>query len=474
MHWWYFVHASGWLVSLVLLPVLARRYAPAKAWAWLAVMLAAPWVGLALFLLLAENPLGRRRIVRYRQALNGSMAADRFAQIADRLQKPPMPVGQQAISLVAETCGALPAQGGNAVDFSTQHEQTLDWLLADIDTARNHVHLVFYIIRDDGVGRRVAEALERAAARGVACRVVADALGSRPFFRSLADSMTAKGIHVVPAMPFRPLAGRGLARLDVRNHRKIAVIDGRVAYIGSWNIVEPGFRPRARGLYHDLMARVRGPAGLHLQLLFLEDWTLEAGESLSPDEVFATPEAAGSAVTQVLPSGPLYPFSPVRDLTVELLGLARRRVILTTPYFIPDEAVMLCLRLAVQRGVEVNVVVPARSDSRLADAAGRAYLAELADAKVHVHCFTGGFLHAKSITVDDEVGMVGSANFDIRSFCLDIEANLILYTPTTVSALSELQQHYLSRSLPFSEQWGDRSWLRRVADGTAKLISPLA
>jgi len=474
MHWWYVTHASGWLVSLVLLPVLARRYAPAKAWAWLAVMLAAPWVGLILFLLFAENPLGRRRIVRYRQALEGSMAADRCARMAGRFQGAHLPDERQAVSLAAEACGALPLQEGNALGFSTRHEQTLQWLLDDIEQARNHVHLVFYIIKNDVVGGRVAEALERAAARGVTCRVVADALGSRAFLRGRAATMKAKGIHVVAALPFRPFTGRRLARLDLRNHRKIAVIDGRVAYIGSWNIVDPDFGPRGRGRYHDLMARVQGPAVLHLQLLFLEDWRLETGESLSPDEVFVTPEAAGNVVTQVLPSGPLYPFAPVRDLTVELLGLAQKRIVLTTPYFIPDEAVMLGLRLAAQRGVEVNVVVPVRSDSRLADAAGRAYLAELADAEVRVHCFTGGFLHAKSITVDDKVAMVGSANYDIRSFHLDIEANLILYTPETVKALGDVQRHYLSGSVPFTRRWGHRSWLRRVADDTAKLISPLA
>jgi cardiolipin synthase A/B len=222
------------------------------------------------------------------------------------------------------------------------------------------------------------------------------------------------------------------------------------------------------------MARVQGPAVLPLQLLFLEDWKLEAGELLSSDDVLVTPDPAGDIIAQLMPSGPLYPFPSVRDQTVELLGMARRRVILTTPYFIPDEAVMLSLRLAGQRGVEVNVIVPAHSDSRLSDAAGRAYSAELTDAKVHVYCYSAGFLHAKSMTVDDEIGMVGSANFDIRSFRLDIEANLIFYTATAVKALREIQDQYLAKSVPFLEQWKDRSWLRRVADDSAKLVSPLA
>jgi cardiolipin synthase len=488
MTWWYTVLTSGWVISLILVPVLARRYSPAKALGWLAVMFAVPWVGLVLFLMFAANPWNRRRIVRYRLALDGSTAADRFAQIEGSLPKAPLAPWLEPIAQAAEACGALPPNGGNAVEFSAEHEQTLEWLLRDIDAARDHVHMVFYIIGNDDVGRRVAEALARAAARGVACRVVADALGSRSFLKRIAPGLNRKGVRVTAAMRFNPLKGQ-LARLDVRNHRKIAVIDGRVGYIGSWNIVNPGFRPAAKGLYRDLMARVQGPAALHLQLLFLEDWTLEAGESLASNlhdrarpgaepprlsDVLVTPENAGDIVAQLLPSGPLYPFPPVRDQIVELLGLARRRVILTTPYFIPDEAVMLSLRLAAQRGVEVNMIVPTHSDSRLAAAAGRAYSAELVEAKVHVYCYNVGFLHAKTLTVDDEIGMVGSANFDVRSFGLDIEANLILYTATAVKALREIQDQYMAGSVPFLEQWKGRNWLRRAADDTAKLVSPLA
>jgi cardiolipin synthase len=474
MQWWYVIHISGWVMSLILVPVLARRYSPAKAFGWLAVMFAIPWVGIALFLLLGDNPLGRRRIARYRQVLDGSTAADRLTQIALRLPKAELPPPFQAISRATEASGALPSEPGNAVEFSASHEQTLQWLVRDIDAAKHHVHLVFYIIRDDVVGQCVAEALERAAQRGVACRIVADAFGSRGVLHGqFARRLEKKGIHVVPAMRFHPLKGP-LARLDVRNHRKIAVIDGLVGYIGSWNIVDPGFHPRVKGLYHDLMARVQGQAVSHLQLLFLEDWTSETREALSLDELLVMPEVAGETVTQLVPSGPLYPFPPVRDMTLAMLGLARRRVILTTPYFIPDEAVLLALRLAAQRGVEVNVIVPTHSDSRLAGAAGRAFSAELTDMKVRVHCYNAGFLHVKSMTVDDEIGMVGSANFDIRSFRLDIEANLVLYTAATVKTLREIQDNYLANSVPFSVQWGDRGWLRRLVDMSAKLVSPLA
>jgi len=167
MHWWYAIYISGWVISLIMVPVLAHRYSPAKALGWLAVMFAVPWVGPVLFVMFAANPLGRRRIVRYRQALDGTAVADRFEQIERHVQRAQLTPQLGAIARAAEACGALPPNGGNALEFSIQHEQTLEWLLRDIDAAQKHVHLVFYIIGDDDVGRRVVEALERAAARGV-------------------------------------------------------------------------------------------------------------------------------------------------------------------------------------------------------------------------------------------------------------------------------------------------------------------
>ena len=153
MPWWYAIHISGWAIGLIFVPVLAHRYSPAKALGWLAVMFAIPWVGPVLFLMFAANPLGRRRILRYRRALDGSIAADRFARIEDCLQKAQLEPQLGAIAQAAEACGALPTNGGNSVEFSIQHEQTLESLLQDIDAAQNHVHLVFYIIGDDGVRR---------------------------------------------------------------------------------------------------------------------------------------------------------------------------------------------------------------------------------------------------------------------------------------------------------------------------------
>lgn len=472
--WLWYLLTSGWLVALVMLPVLARRHTPAKAWAWLAVMLAGSWAGLLLYLLFGENPLGRRRTVRYRRAVEGSKAAEVLA----RLEHSPRSVGVgqpwRAIETLAEGCGALPSVAGNEGEILSDHEETVRRVIEDINTAEHHVHMVFYIFGDDRTGRRIARALARAAERGVQCRVVADTVGSHRMFDTIGAWMRKRGVEVHQALPFKPFRRR-LARLDVRNHRKIIVVDGQVGYVGSWNVVDPTYKSRViGGEYRDLLLRVRGPVVLHLQLLFLEDWILETGEKLDRPDVLVQPGPAGDSVMQVVPSAPLYPYSPVRDLAIGLVHHGRQRVTVTSPYFVPDDAFLLALRLAAQRGVQVDVIVPRKSDSHIADAAARAYLRLLAAAGVNVYCHRRHFLHAKMLTVDGTVAMMGSANFDMRSFHLNIESNILIYSERIARQLCELQDRHIADSMPLSERLARRSRLGRIADDCAKLVSPLA
>ncbi len=472
---WSFINVTGILAALTLFPVLVRRYTPAEAWAWLAVMILLPWLGIGLFLLLAENPLGRRRKVQYARVLEGVSAPERLAELGTASDEG-LAVGRHGgLVRAARSCSALPPTAGNEMVFLSEHDATLDRLISDIDAAEEHVHLVTYIYEDDDTGRAVAQALTRAAGRGVRCRLLADALGAKPLFGELSRSLEQAGVQVCPAMRFNPLRSR-LARLDVRNHRKLAVIDGRVGYIGSWNIMSPQRNARRCGPFRDLMARLHGPASRHLQLLFLEDWTLETGEDLDDRDVLPEPaeRADDAVITQLVPSGPMYPHQPVRDLTVELLAAARERVMMTTPYLVPDEPIMLAMRLACHRGVEVDLVVPEKSDSRLADAAARAFCRVLVADGVGVHCHRSHLVHTKALTIDGEVGMIGSANYDLRSFQLNLESNLLLYTPSSVEELTRIQRSYLDGAVPYERRWGGRGVLRELPDDMAKLLSPLA
>ena len=268
--------------------------------------------------------------------------------------------------------------------------------------------------------------MARAAQRGVACRVLADAVGSRRLFRRLAPYLRQRGVRIFPALPAN-LWRLPFKRLDLRNHRKLAVIDGRVAFTGSQNIVEASYGHKRAGVWHDIMARITGPVVRQLQGIFLEDWFYETGELLEDAALFPSCPPDGPIAVQVVPTGPDQPTELFQDLIVRAIFLARRRVVITSPYFIPNEATLLAMRLAALRGVEVDLVIPKRSDHRLVNAAGSFYCEYLMRYGVRVFLFQQGMLHAKTLTVDDELAMFGSANYDIRSFALNFELNLFVH-----------------------------------------------
>jgi cardiolipin synthase len=323
------------------------------------------------------------------------------------------------------------------------------------------------------VGRRVADSLVHAARRGVRCRVLADAVGSRNLFRRLAPLMRREGVEVVPALPVG-IVRTLFARMDLRNHRKIAVIDGRIAYTGSQNIVDPSYGHRRAGHWHDLMLRIEGPAVHQLQGIFVEDWFHESGHLLDEAHLFPELEASGSTAIQVVPTGPDLPSGAFQDLIVEAIFRADSSVVITSPYFVPNEAMLLALRLAVLRGVRVDVVIPKVSDQRLVGAAGKFYCEYLMRYGGRVHLFHQGLLHCKTFTIDNRLAMFGSANFDVRSFMLNFEVNLLAHAPDTVERVRQLQQYYIDRSIHATfENMPGRRFLGRLQMNFAKLFTPL-
>ncbi len=491
---------SEWLIRAIMLPVIVlRQDRPSTCLAWLAVVFFLPWPGLFTYLLIGENRLGRQRLRQRRSRFvelheglpPSSLALGDRRTVSDKLsaedddgsdayrstdEMPPpssLPDEFRPIASLVERFAGWPIASGNQVAFLSDAELMIDRLVAEIDAAQDHVHLLFFIFRDDYLGRRVGDALIRAVKRGLVCRVLVDAVGSRRMIRGLGAELRREGVQLVTVLPVG-LFRVPFARLDLRNHRKLAVIDGRVAYTGSQNIVEPSYGHRKAGRWHDVTARIVGPATRHLQLLFLEDWFHETGEWLDLPRYFPAPESAGDSVLQVLPSGPDMPSDLFRDIFVKAVFLARERIILTTPYFVPDEPLMVALRLAAYRGVQVDLVIPKQSDHPVVDAAAAFYYSQLVREGVHVHYFLPGLLHAKTATFDGRLAIFGSANYDIRSFRLNFELNLVLYSPAAVAELVRLQERYLalSRCLKASAL-PDRVWPQRLWIGLAKLLSPL-
>jgi cardiolipin synthase len=460
-----------WVIRLIMLVVVPFRRTPAAAKGWLLLIFFEPWIGLLLYLL-----IGRARLPRWRREQVAKLP-HAMAQVVARLANHPNifhpevdPALSQAVAL-AENLGHGPILGGNAVELLVDYQGTIDRLAADIDQAKTHVHLLFYIFEDDDATAPVVEALGRAAKRGVRCRVLADAIGSRTGLRTLRPKLTALGVAVQEMLPLSLLPWRK-ARVDLRNHRKIAVIDGRIGYTGSQNLVAAEFK---EGLsYEDLMARVTGPVVLELQYVFAADWYLETNEVLDGEEEFPVPEIAGSIPAQALPSGPDFPTQNNQRLFVSLVHGARKQVVLTTPYFIPDEPLLQAMQTAALRGVEVHLVASETGDHPIVALAQESYYEDLLEAGVHVHLYRKSFLHAKHLSIDDSAAVIGTSNLDIRSFALNAELMLMIYDAGVTAHLASEQERYFANSrLLTVAMWEQRSFGRKFAQNLARLLSPL-
>lgn len=457
-------------MRLVAIPTVTRRKDPQMAAAWLVVIFAMPLVGILAWWFIGLEKLPRRRIRR--RAGAPLSRGQRLARLNTWRSGPLQDPDEVELLKLADTLGDFPLVRGNELQILDGAQQILPQLLADIDAATDHVHLLFYIYADDDSGQAVAQALMRAAARGVACRLLVDHAGSSRFVRRRAAELRKAGVAVQAGLPVN-LLRLLLARIDLRNHRKIAVIDGRVAYTGSYNVVDPSYGS-SHLRWADAMVRMRGPAVAQLQDVFCEDWAYETGQALEEARYFPALARVGELRVQAVPSGPTLPQEAFVRLIVAALHRARQRVVLTTPYFVPDAPVLLALQMAAQRGVRVQLVVPRNADQRVVCLAGRAYFQDLLDAGVQIYRHSSVILHIKSITVDDRFAVFGSGNLDIRSFYLNYELSLLLPGADITHRIRALQLRYLEQSEPMdAHRWRARGFWHWVPENVAKLLSPL-
>jgi len=463
---------SEWVIRLVMLVVVTRRRRPVAAMSWLLVIFFQPWAGLAIYALVGRYRLPRKRVRQYSQKCQEIETQLARRHLLPEMGLPEMGPAARSSLALATNLGEMPVLGGNDFELIARAEAAIDLLVSDIEAAGNHVHLLFYIFENDEAGRRVIEALERAVGRGVTCRLLVDAVGSRWLLRRHAKAIRQKGIQLRAALPVGPFR-RVAARIDLRNHRKVAVIDGRVAYTGSQNIIEPTYGHK--GLeWRDLMVRLTGPVVWELQVVFCSDWYFETGQLLEGEVLFPEPVIQGSVPIQTLPSGPNYPTENYQRIVVDAIHGARRNVTITTPYFVPDEPFLQACETALHRGVGVDLILPRRGDHRLVHAVSHAYAGELLEMGARVHLFEDGLLHAKTMSVDDEIALIGSSNFDIRSFALNFEINLLFYGSAVVHVLRNQQEQYVQRSTLLTlEEWHRRPRTRRLISDVAKLFSSL-
>jgi cardiolipin synthase len=480
------VAVGGFLISLltVLRAITRPDRTPAARVAWIAAIMCLPVIGVVAYLFLGETSIGRERARRLGDA------ESRLAAPSGAAAGPRDPVAKSVSDLCRSINGFAPTPGNRVVLLgdpgASPAEPTRDCdaaikgLIEAFDAATEHIHLSFYIWLDDENGGRVADAISAAARRGVTCRVMADALGSRDFIRGPRwRQLREAGVHLLAALEDIPrLGGFAVGRIDLRNHRKLVVIDNRIAFCGSQNCADPQFRVKAKyAPWIDILLRCEGPVVRQAQHLFLATWIAETGE----EDLYGLPAAAPEperhhkgVVAQMFGTGPTTPGNVMSDSFVSALYAAEHELIITTPYFVPDEALFRAVCAAPRRGVTTTLIVPARNDSALVAAASRSTYSDLLACGVRLFEYPLGLLHTKSITLDARIALVGSANMDRRSLELNFENNLLVFDPGLTATIRQRQLGYLSQSTAVkAETVRARPFRTRLIGDAIGMASPL-
>jgi cardiolipin synthase A/B len=472
------------VICLLALGVFPGSRKPSTAMAWLILVLVLPYLGFVLFLLFGRTSVGRKRR-EWQSEINREVIAALEAD-PERDDRPVAGAtpGLLGLSRLNRNLGALPLEQGNAVEIFTDYAGCFEAMRREIDGAERFVHIEFYISAWDDMTGPLFESLAAAADRGVDVRFLFDHLGSRgiPGYKSFVARLEATRIRWAPMLPIRPLKG-DLRRPDLRNHRKILVVDGRVAFMGSQNLTEPGYnKPKNHKIgreWVELMVRIRGPAVRQLNLVFATDWHSETREdlraTLETKPPAAEPGTGVEAGAQVVPSGPGFTTENNLRLFNSMLYAAERRLSLTSPYFVPDESLLYAVTTAAQRGVDVELFVSATADQFMVYHAQRSYYDALLTAGVRIWLYPEPFvLHAKHFTVDDSLAVIGSSNMDMRSFALNYEVVLMLTGTGVVSGLSAVQDSYRAISAELTlEEWRRRRWGPKYVDNVMRLTAAL-
>jgi len=468
------------VLRIAALGIIPRNRKPTAGMAWLLVILFDPWIGFFFFLFFGSARVGRKR--REKQAEINAIISERTAAIAD----PDVDASPLVTTMLHlnRRLGALPAASAASVELFPDYLESMAAMTEAIGTAQEHVHVEFYISDLDDTTRDFFQAMADASARGVTVRFLFDHLGSRklPGHKAMLEFCTSHGIEWYRMMPVRPLHGQW-RRPDLRNHRKILVVDDQIAFCGSQNLVEASYgNPKYQKMgrkWVDLMARVTGTTVAALDAVFVSDWYTESGEMLDVRRAEHPPPAREGAITdvtcQVVPSGPGFPSENNLRLFTSLLASATRRISITSPYFIPDESLLYAITTAAQRGVDVELVVNEQSDQFMVGHAQASYYDALLAAGVKILMYPPPLiLHGKHFSIDDTVAVIGTSNMDLRSFALNYEVCMMLLGPDAVGQLRQVEDAYRALCRPLTqEEWARRPQRTRYVDTVMRLTAAL-
>ncbi|WIB76502.1 cardiolipin synthase [Curtobacterium sp. MCPF17_002] len=462
--------------SIIYVPINRK---PQTATAWLLAIFLIPYVGFIVFLLIGSTKLPQAR--REKQTEINAYILEQTEGIERVRRDHPWPLWLESITTLNRQLGAMPLVGGNSAELYPDYEESIAEMARAIDQSRRFVHVEFYIATIDDTTRPFFDALARAQARGVSVRFLLDHWASRgyPGYKETLAFMDGAGIEWHLMLPLLPLQGK-FQRPDLRNHRKIMVIDGSVAFTGSQNLIDSSYDLKShldKGMvYKDLFARFEGPVVAGLNALFVTDWYSETDELLLRESDPVQRADRGDALDcQVVPSGPGFDGENNLRLFNALLYSAQQKVSITSPYFVPDDSMLYAITTTAQRGVEVELFVGEMGDHAMTWHAQRSYYEGLLRAGVKIWLYRAPtILHAKHFTIDDEVSVIGSSNMDMRSFSLNLEVSVMVRGRRFVDALREVQEAYKEHSFELTlDAWVKRPRRSQVLDNVARLTAAL-
>lgn len=474
-----FGHLFLWNMIFAIVIVFFQRRDPKSVWAWLLLLYFIPILGFVFYLLLGVDMHKRKmfKIKELEDHLNEAIRQQESQLKSKKLEEKDRDISgyTDLIMYNLETSGAM-LTDDNDIDIFIDGNEKFDALAEDLKKAEHFIHIQYYIIKNDVLFNRIKEILIEKAAQGVEVRVLFDGMGCRSVKHSYWKELESHGIHTAEFFP--AVLRRLHLRINYRNHRKIVVIDNRVAYVGGFNIGKEYIDLSEKfGHWRDTHLRICGSAVQSLQLRFILDWNYAANENLLQNEKLLSPSSGGGrdhCEVQIISSGPDNTIEQIRDNYMRLITKAKQRIYIQTPYFIPDEAVLKALLIAVRSGIEVNIMIPCKPDHPFVYWATYSYIGDLVMAGANCYTYENGFLHSKGVIADGEVFCYGTANMDIRSFSLNFEVDAVVYSSKKAQEMERIFKEDLNVCKKITkDSYAGRPLIIRLKEQVCRLLSPL-
>ena len=461
-----------YMVIVAISVVLLDNRNPIKQIAWIVCLILLPFAGLIFYVFFGRNYRKNKFFASKDFTNSPTKKPLDYDSVVSKLKASTLPYYlQQSVQLLIKSSNAAIYQD-TGFDVFTSGEESFDKIFSDIENAKEHIHIEFFIIEDDNIGNQLRRLLIRKAQERVKVRVIYDYLGAFRLSESYKQSLKNEGVFIHSFLPFGPKIG--FSKINYRNHRKIIVIDGKIGYTGGINIADRYIKGNRLGKWRDTIVRMEGEAVHGLQSLFLTDWYFVDNKLITEPKYYPAPQHFGKNYTQIVHSGPDTDWESILQGLLSVVGNAKKNIYIHTPYFLPPESLMIALQMAALSGVDVRVILPLKSDTLIASAASSSYFLRIMEAGVRIFHYTDDFLHSKAITIDDEVGIVGSANIDTRSFEHNYEVNAFIYDKPTAETLRRaFENDLLSCHEIDADTWSRRKIFTRLKESIARLFSPL-